>query len=130
MSAAQLREAIVDRIERYLDTWRSGDLAARRRVFSPHAVLEDPVGTPPVVGLDRIEAHWAHLAADGAAYEATLRRVVVCGHEALLQYALRTEPPHGPGSVTEIFATVVFDSALEIRALRCWIDESCVHVLG
>jgi hypothetical protein len=130
MCAAQLREAIVDRVERYLDTWRTGDLAVRRRLFSPHAVIEDPVGSPPVAGLERIEAHWAHLAAEGATHEATLRRVVVCGHEALLQYALRTEPPHGPGSVTEIFANVVFDSALEIRALRCWIDESCLHVLG
>ena len=43
---------------------------------------------------------------------------------------LVTEPPHGPGSVTEIFANIVFDSALEIRALRCWIDESSLHVLG
>lgn len=130
MCAAQLREAIVDRVERYLDTWRSGDLAARRRLFSPHAVLEDPVGAPPIAGLDRIEAHWAHLAAEGASYEATLRRVVVCGHEALLQYALKTEPPHGRGSVAEIFTTLVFDNALEIRALRCWIDDSSLHVLG
>ena len=130
MCAAQLREAIVDRVERYLDSWRSGDLVARRRLFSPHAVLEDPVGAAPVAGLDRIEAHWSHLAAEGATYEATLRRVVVCGHEALVQYALRTEPSHGPGSVTEIFATIVFDSALEIRALRCWIDESCLHVVA
>ena len=130
MGAAQLREAIVDRVERYLDSWRSGDLAARRRLFSPHAVLEDPVGTAPVAGLDRIAEHWARLAADGAVYEATLRRVVVCGHEALAQYALKTEPPHGPGSVTEIFATFAFDSALEIRALRCWLDESCLHVLA
>lgn len=130
MCAAQLREAIVDRVERYLDTWRSGDLAARRRLFSPHALLEDPVGAPPISGLDRIEAHWAHLAAEGASYEATLRRVVICGHEALLQYALRIEPAHGPGSVTEVFAAFVFDGALEIRSLRCWIDESCLHVLG
>ena len=130
MTAADVRDAIVDRIGRYLDTWRSGDLAARRRLFSPHASLEDPVGQPPITGLDAVEAHWTQLAAQGASHEASLRRAVVCGHEALVVYSLRTEPAHGPGSVTEVFATLVFDSALEIRSLRCWLDDSCIHVTG
>jgi len=130
MTTPDLRQAIVDRVERYLESWRSGDLAARRRLFSPHASLEDPVGSAPIAGLAAIEAHWVHLAAEGAAYDATLHRVVVCGHEALVQFALRTVPPHGPGTVTEIFATLVFDNALEIRGLRSWIDDSCLHLAG
>ena len=128
MTVPDLRQAIVDRIESYLDTWRNGDLAARRRLFSPHASLEEPVGTAPIAGLAAIEAHWQHLAAEGTAHEASLRRVVVCGHEALVNYLLRSVPPHGPGTVTEVFATLVFDNALEIRILRCWIDDSCLHM--
>ena len=87
-----IRQSIVERIERYLDTWRTGDLDARRRLFSPKGMLEDPVGGPPVEGGPALAAHWTHIAKEGASYEAQLKRVIVAGHEALAVALVKTVP--------------------------------------
>ncbi len=122
-----LQAAILDRVGRYLDTWQSGDLGTRRRLFAPGATLEDPVGEAPIEGLDAIERYWVALAADGAAFEPELRRVVVSGREALAIYLMKAEPPQGPASITEVYATFEFDAAMEIRRLRFYRDDSCLH---
>jgi ketosteroid isomerase-like protein len=127
MSAGDVRQAIVERVERYFDTWRTGDVDARRRLFAPHALLEDPVGSAPVEGSAALEALWRHIAADGASFEPRLRRVIVSGREALAMGIVKTLPAHGAALVTEIFATFEFDRAVEIRRLRVYRDESCAH---
>ena len=123
-----IRQSIVERIESYLDTWRTGDLDARRRLFSPKGMLEDPVGGTPVEGGPALAAHWTHLAKEGASYEAQLKRVSVAGHEALAVALVKTVPAHGPAIVTELFALFEFDRALEIRRLRIFRDDSCTHL--
>lgn len=128
MTIQDVRQAIVDRIERYFDTWRTGDIDARRRLFAPHAVLEDPVGAAPIEGSAALEARWIHVAADGASFEPQLKRVIVTGREALALALVRTVPAHGPSNVTEVFATFAFDRALEIRHLRIFQDDTCTHL--
>jgi hypothetical protein len=123
-----IRQSIVERVERYLDTWRTGDLDARRRLFSPKGMLEDPVGTPPLEGGAALTAHWAHIAAEGASHETQLKRVIVAGHEALALALVKTVHAHGPPNVTELFALFEFDRALEIRRLRVFRDDSCTHL--
>lgn len=128
MSVGDARQAIIDRVERYLDSWRTGDVDARRRLFSPHGVLEDPVGTEPIEGGAALEARWLHVAADGATFEPQLKRIIVAGREALALALVRTLPAHGPSNVTEVFATFEFDRALEIRRLRVFQDDTCSHL--
>jgi steroid delta-isomerase len=123
-----IRQSIVERVERYLDSWRTGDLDARRRLFSPKGMLEDPVGTPPLEGGSALAAHWTHIAKEGASYETQLKRVIVAGHEALALALVKTVPAHGPANVTELFALFEFDRALEIRRLRVFRDDSCTHL--
>jgi len=123
-----LRQSIVERVERYLETWRTGDIDARRRLFSPSGLLEDPVGAVPVEGGAALAAHWTHLAHEGASHEPQLRRVIVSGHEALALAVVKTLPAHGPVNVTELFALFEFDRALEIRRLRIFRDDSCTHL--
>jgi hypothetical protein len=123
-----IRQSIVERVERYLETWRTGAIDARRRLFSPKGMLEDPVGTPPVEGGPALAAHWTHIAKEGASYEPQLKRVIVAGHEALAVALIKTVPAHGPASVTELFAVFEFDRALEIRRLRIFRDDSCTHL--
>ena len=127
MGGGDLRQAIVERVERYFDTWRTGDVDARRRLFAPHAVLEDPIGTVPVEGSAALEALWRHIAADGASFEPRLRRVIVAGREALATGVITALPIHGAAVVTEVFATFEFDRAVEIRRLRVYRDESRTH---
>lgn len=123
-----VRQSIVERVERYLDSWRTGDIEARRRLFAPHGLLEDPVGTAPVEGSAALTARWAHLAHEGASYEPQLKRVIVAGHEALALALVKTVPAHGPASVTEVFALFEFDRALEVRRLRIFSDDTCTHL--
>lgn len=127
MGGGDLRQAIVERVERYFDTWRTGDVDARRRLFAPHAVLEDPIDGVPVEGSAALEALWRHVAADGASFEPQLRRVIVAGREALAMGVVKALPIHGAAVVTEVFATFEFDRAVEIRRLRVYRDESCTH---
>lgn len=127
MGGGDLRQAIVERAERYFDTWRTGDVDARRRLFAPHAVLEDPIGAVPVEGSAALEALWRRIAADGASFEPQLRRVIVAGREALAMGIVKTLPVRGAAVVTEVFASFEFDRAVEIRRLRVYRDESCTH---
>lgn len=127
MGGGDLRQAIVERVERYFDTWRTGDVDARRRLFAPQAVLEDPIDGVAVEGSAALEALWRHVAADGASFEPQLRRVIVAGREALAMGVVKALPTHGAAVVTEVFATFEFDRAVEIRRLRVYRDESCTH---
>jgi len=126
--SGDLRQSIVERVERYLDSWRSGDIEARRRLFSPRGLLEDPVGSTPVEGGAALAGRWTHVAKDGASYETQLKRVIVAGHEALALALVKTVPAHGPANVTELYALFEFDRALEIRRLRIFHDDSCTHL--
>lgn len=130
MTVGDARQAIIDRVERYFDSWRTGDIEARRRLFSPHGVLEDPVGSPPIEGSAALEAHWRRIASDGASFEPQLRRVIVAGHEALVLGLIKVLPTHGPVEIMEVHATVEFDRALEIRRLRLFHDDTCTHVVS
>jgi ketosteroid isomerase-like protein len=127
MGGGDLRQAIVERVERYFDTWRTGDVDARRRLFAPQAVLEDPIDGVPVEGSAALEALWRRIAADGASFEPRLRRVIVAGREALAMGIVKTLPVRGAAVVTEVFASFEFDRAVEIRRLRVYRDESCTH---
>lgn len=127
MGGGDLRQAIVERVERYFDTWRTGDVDARRRLFAPHAVLEDPIDGVPVEGSAALEALWRHIAAQGASFEPQLRRVIVAGREALAMGVVKALPIHGAAVVTEVFATFEFDRAVEIRRLRVYRDEFRTH---
>lgn len=127
MGGGDLRQAIVERVERYFDTWRTGDVDARRRLFAPHAVLEDPIDGVPVEGSAALEALWRRIAADGASFEPQLRRVIVAGREALAMGVVKALPIHGAAVVTEVFATFEFDRAVEIRRLRVYRDEFRTH---
>jgi len=126
--SGDLRQSIVERIERYLDSWRTGDIEARRRLFAPQGLLEDPVGSMPVEGGAALAAHWTHAAKEGASYETQLKRVIVAGHEALALALVKTVPAHGPANFTELYALFEFDRALEVRRLRIFRDDSCTHL--
>jgi len=128
MNTPDLRQAMVERIERYFDSLRTGDLRARHRLFSPHAMIEDPVGGVPVEGTAGLEALWAHVAAEGASVEPELQRVIVSGREALVVALVKTLPAHGSAVLAEVFATFEFDRAVEIRRLRIYRDDSCTHL--
>lgn len=128
MAADAARQAIIERVERYFDSLRSGDLDARRRLFSPQGVLEEPLGTEPVEGGAALQAHWSRLTTAGVAFEPELKRVIVAGRHALALALVRLLPAQGPSSVTEVFAAFEFDKALEIRHLRVYRDESCTHL--
>jgi steroid delta-isomerase len=121
------RDSMIATVQRYIDSWRDGDLEARGRLFAERAFVEDPVGSPPLEGLRELTESWTSAARHAATYEPTLRRIVICGHEALVEYAVRISPTHGPVNTIEAYALFDFDNQSRIRRLRMFWDDSCVH---
>lgn len=120
------RARIVATVEAYLASYAAGDIAGRAHLFAQDAVAEEPVGTPPIVGLDTLKAFWQGTVDAGWHCTNTPKRIVVNGNEAcvLFQSELAVE---GQGAVTlEVYETLVFDDEGRILSLRAYNDESCL----
>lgn len=120
------RDRIVGAIEAYLASYEAGDVAGRALLFAPDVVAEEPVGTPPMHGLDRLKAFWQGSLDAGWRCTNTPKRIVVNGNEAcvLFQSELTVE---GQGAVSlEVYETLVFDNEGRILSLRAYNDEGCL----
>ena len=121
------RAHIVAAVEAYLASYAASDIAGRTRLFADSVVAEEPVGTPPMVGLSALKAFWQGSLDAGWRCTNTPKRIVVNGNEAcvLFHSELVVE---GQGSVTlEVFETLVFDDEGRIVSLRAYNDESCLR---
>ncbi|MBF6451124.1 nuclear transport factor 2 family protein [Nocardia elegans] len=80
VDAAQIRSAV----ERYVATVGSGTSAQIAALFSEHATLEDPVGSPPLVGREAIEKFYG--AMDSVQTSTELHTVRVAGDSAAFAF--------------------------------------------
>lgn len=53
-------------LQQYLDGFNTGDAAALAALFADDAVIEDPVGTPPIQGRAAVEEFYRNAVAAGA----------------------------------------------------------------
>lgn len=75
-------------LQRYAESWEQRDRAAWLSVFTPTAVQEDPVATPPNRGRRLIGGFWDRAMARYSHIEIRPRRVHVCGHEAAMTWEI------------------------------------------
>ena len=54
-------------VEKYFEAWKTNDKKLLLSVFSDEAIWEDPIGSPPYIGLEEIASFWdqAHSDPDG-----------------------------------------------------------------
>ena len=111
-------------VERYLAVHAACELEAVMALFSVDAVLEDPVGSDPIEGLDAIRGFYrqSHRATGRLRIEG-VGPVIVCGHEATAHVraaAFNT----GFDPVVDVIYTLASDGEGRIARLRAFFDMS------
>ena len=74
-----------------------GALEAQRfaKNFAPDAVLEDPVGTPPIQGKQAIRDYFARTIAPFREIKPKVQGIIICGNEATVNWQLRLKTTTG-----------------------------------
>jgi steroid Delta-isomerase len=108
-------DAIRDTVTRYLDAIANGTSADIVALYADDATLEDPVGTEPKVGRERIAAFYAAL--DNVRNTTELLTVRVAGNVAAFHFRVVTET--GDRTVTiEPIDVMTFDDQARITSMR------------
>lgn len=58
-------------VHQYVEAFDKSDMDIIREIYSTDAIVEDPVGTPPHVGIDAVQAFYEGALASGAKLELT-----------------------------------------------------------
>ena len=115
----------------YVDSWTSGDEVARRALLAHDVIAEDPVGSPPMHGIEAWAKFWRDTAVPGAKAKATLTTFVACGNEAIGGFRMQITPPGGAPQITiDVLETLVFDGERRISRLRAYWNDTTMKVGG
>ena len=109
-------------VERYLAAHAACELEAVVALFRLDAVLEDPVGSDPIEGLDAIRAFYQRShRATGALRFQPVGPVIVCGHEATAHVRAAAENT-GFDPEVDVIYTLACDAEGRIARLRAFFD--------
>lgn len=118
-------------IERYQETFNSGDRDGWLALFAEDGLLEDPAGSEPRRGRDGLTAFWDEIhPAQAAEIQRSVRMVqgpAVCGLEAAWAFELRI-PRDDKSAVVEIIDQASFTEAGHLRHLRAFWSEATTRV--
>ncbi len=118
MTAEQIEAAV----EEYFDS--IGSLNVQRFVnnFATDGVLEDPVGTPPIQGTQAIAAYFAAIIAPFSEIKPKVQDVIVCGHEAAVNWKLRLRTTTGKHITIDGMGVFNFNQAGKLQSVREFWD--------
>ena len=111
--AGRIRQVCRD----YLARVSSDDPGSAADLYAADAVLEDPVGSAPIRGRDRIRAFYRDNA--GGVTLALAGPLVVCGREAALRLAAEARRA-GRVHRLDVIDVLRFDDACRITSLRAY----------
>ena len=100
----------------YLDTYKSGDIAARLALFEDDATFEDPVGKQTLRGHAELEVFWDQVDYATSKFVPELLEVVQCGAEGVFQ----------PSMLFRVIEVVALAPNGKARALRAFWNDSSV----
>jgi steroid Delta-isomerase len=104
----------------YLASWRDGDVEARANLFAPNAIVEDPVGGAPLIGIAAIREFWAAAGAHGFLFQPKLELFVPGGSEAVARFVMEMRKPPEPVYALTIHEVVAFAPDYRITSLRAF----------
>lgn len=104
-------------VRRYLDLVANGTAVEIAALYAEDAVLEDPVGSDPLVGREAIQAFYANIEPMKVATELTLIRT--SGGEAAFLFHIETDTGAGV-AVMDPMENMMFDEDGLIRHMRAW----------
>ncbi len=113
-------------IDAYAEGWRTGDAEPWLALFSKDAIIEDPVGSAPHVGIDAIQALWRSVHRR-MQLELQIHRVAICGSEAMAAFDLHVVDERGKKSVIDVVDIFGFDGDGRITSVRAYWDAACIR---
>ena len=101
-----------------------GSLNVQRYVnnFAPDGVLEDPVGTSPLQGTQAIADYFAAITTPFIEIKPMVQEVIVCGHEAAVNWKLRLKTTTGKIIVIDGMGVFNFNQAGKLQLVREFWD--------
>ncbi|MBH1997521.1 MAG: nuclear transport factor 2 family protein [Sphingomonadaceae bacterium] len=124
-SQAEMRAAL----ESYVARINSGDRDGILALFSPDAIIEDPVGSPAKAG-EAITA-WFN---DTIAFATQIRSVAPIrgshGNAAALMFDVTFQPPGGPAMLIRSLDVCTFDREGRITSLKAYWGPEDMEVLA
>jgi steroid delta-isomerase len=111
----------------YLDAYANGDREGLLSLFADDASFTDPVGSPPMKGKQAIAAFWDKARQGGSTFTPELRRVIVCGNEAMLLFTMKVRGAEGGGLDLEVADHFVLAEDGRILEARAFWDSGCMR---
>ncbi len=119
-------EQVTAAVNNYLDSWRNSDNQARVALFADNARVEDPVGVPAIEGKPALLEFWQRAAAYPTKFTPTLKNIVVCGNEAIVEFSMHIEVIGAAKGTLQIIENFKLDKTGKIAELRAFWDEKSV----
>lgn len=110
----------------YLDTYKSGDIAARLALFADEAIFEDPVGKLTLKGKAELEGFFRQVDYSTSKFVPELIEVVACGEEGLFRFTQLISVEGQPTMLFRVVETVALNPDGKARHLRAFWNESSV----
>lgn len=116
---------MVGTVLKYIDGFARSDSAALADLFAEEATLEDPVGTPPLVGKAAIVSFYQRVVKNGAKLQ-LVGPVRVTGQHAAFAFESRVVYKGKPSKI-DIIDVFRFDAEGKIIAMQAYFGPSNIH---
>ncbi|MCZ4499149.1 MAG: steroid delta-isomerase [Marmoricola sp.] len=108
-------------VRTYLSLVATGTAAEIGALYAENGVLEDPVGSVPLVGREAVQAFYATI--EPMDIKTELLNVRTAGGEAAFHFRIETDTGAGV-AIMEPFEVMVFDEDGKIASMRAWWNDS------
>ena len=108
-------------VRTYLDLVANGTADEIAALYAEDAVLEDPVGSTPLVGRESIRAFYVTL--ENLTVTTELQTIRTCGGEAAFQFHIETDTGAGV-AILEPLENMKFDEDGQIVSMRAWWGDA------
>jgi steroid delta-isomerase len=109
-------------VEKFLASYKVKDVETRIALFADDISFEDPVGTPPMVGLKAMHDYFVATVASGWDIDLVPKKIMVNGNEAVSITEASAGVGGAPPHISTIVQIFVFDDAGKFKALRVFMD--------
>ena len=118
LTPAQIEAAV----EEYFASVAAFDVPRYVNNFAPDGVLEDPVGTPPLQGTSVIAGYIAAIIAPFSEIKPKIQDVIVCGHEAAVNWKLNLTTTTGKKITIDGMGIFNFNQDGKLQSVREFWD--------
>lgn len=124
VTAAYVRE----QIEQYIERVSQRDIDAIVAMYADNAVVEDPVGSPPVEGIDAIDAFYRQGLGNSKATAGLVAPVRTTDvGEGAVAFQVKLEM-HGRPCVINVIDVMRFDDEGKITSMKAYWSQSSVEM--